>query len=215
MYQRLDKFSRNLDWLGLTHNSSYSSMLRRIAGTDDIAALRVLADVVEPVKNYRREKTATVEPTSAAPLNRLIDAARPESETARQFAKLVDAMVSGKSNTPETKTQIRIMLTRWRDNQPTLQPLLEKSFLLKEVTPVSQNLSALSTAGLQALDYLDRGEHAPESWRTEQLALVEQAKKPNAQLLVMIVPSVQKLIEKSAGQTPVAASSEQESSEPE
>ncbi len=213
MYQRLDKFSRNLDWLGLTHNSSYNSMLRRTAGADDIAALRVLADVVEPVKNYSREKTATVEPTSAAPLNRLIDAARPESDTARQFANLVDAMVSGKSNTPETKTQIRIMLMRWRDNQANLQPLLEKSFLLKEVTPVSQNLSALSTAGLQALDYLDRGERAPESWRTEQLALVEQAKKPNAQLLLMIVPSVQKLIEKSAGQTPSTVSIEQEDSE--
>jgi len=213
MYQRLDKFSRNLDWLGLTHNSSYNSMLRRLAGSDDIAALRVLADVVEPVKNYSREKTAAVEPTSAAPLNRLIDAARPESDTARQFANLVNALASGKSNTPETKTQIRTMLTRWRDNQATLQPLLEKSFLLKEVAPVSQNLSALSTAGLQALDYLDRGERAPESWKTEQFALVEQAKKPNAQLLLMIVPSVQKLIEKSAGQAPAAVSSEQEDSE--
>src|SRR5579864_2581954 len=60
MYNRLERFSRKLDWLGLTHNSSYSAMLRRLAGQDDITALRVLADVVEPVKNYSREKTAVV-----------------------------------------------------------------------------------------------------------------------------------------------------------
>ena len=32
MYERLAKFSRSLDWLGLTHNSSYGPMLRRLAG---------------------------------------------------------------------------------------------------------------------------------------------------------------------------------------
>src|SRR5579864_873651 len=60
MYTRMNAISRKLDWLGLTHNSSYSAMLRRLAGQDDITALRVLADVVEPVKNYSREKTAVV-----------------------------------------------------------------------------------------------------------------------------------------------------------
>ena len=45
-------------------------------------------------------------------------------------------------------------MSRWRDNQIELQPLFEKSFLLKEVAPISQNLSALGAAGLAALDYL-------------------------------------------------------------
>jgi len=213
MYDRLERFSRKLDWLGLTHNSSYSAMLRRLAGQDDIAALRVLADVVEPVKNYSREKTAVVEPTSATPLNRLIDAARPESNTARRFAILVDGLVSGESSSAESKTQIRVLLTRWHDNQANLEPLLEKSFLLKEVAPVSQNLSALSAAGLRALDYLDSGQQAPEAWKTEQLALVEQAKKPSAQLLLVIAPSIQKLIEKSAGLPISVTATEQDDSD--
>ncbi|HTC92450.1 MAG TPA: family 20 glycosylhydrolase [Terriglobales bacterium] len=200
MYDRLERFSGKLDWLGLTHNSSYSAMLRRLAGQDDITALRVLADVVEPVKNYNRSKTAVAEATSATPLNRLIDAARPESNTARQFATLVNGLISGENNTAESKAQIRALLTRWRDNQANLEPVLEKSFLLKEVEPVSQNLSSLGAAGLRALDYLDSGERAPEAWKAEQLALVEQARKPSAQLLLMIAPSIQKLIEKSAGQ---------------
>ena len=77
MYQRLENVSRWLDWLGLTHNSSYGPMLRRIAGSNDISALRTFTDVVEPVKDYNREEIAVVEATSLSPLNRVIDAARP------------------------------------------------------------------------------------------------------------------------------------------
>ncbi len=204
MYERLAKFSRSLDWLGLTHNSSYGPMLRRLAGSDDTAALRALADVVEPVKGYSREKTAPTEPTSATPLNRLIDTTRPESDTARRFSNLVDGLISGQSNTPETKAEIRAMLTRWRDNQTKLEPLLENSFLLKETDGLSRNLSSVSAAGLRALDYLESGQQAPKEWKTEQLALIEQAKKPNAQVLLMIASPVQKLIETSAGE-PVSA----------
>ena len=199
MYQRLEVVSRHLDWFGLTHNSSYGPMLRRIAGTNDIAALRTLADVVEPVKDYAREETATVVPTSATPLNRLVDAARPESDTTRRFADLVNAIVSGQANNTETKAQIRMLLTRWRDNQTSLQPLLDRSFLLKEAAPIAQDLSALGAAGLRALDYLDRSERPPDPWKAEQLALVEEAKKPKAQLLLMVILPVQKLIEASAG----------------
>ena len=199
MYQRLEVVSRHLDWFGLTHNLSYGPMLRRIAGTNDISALRTLADVVEPVKDYAREETATVLPTSATPLNRLVDAARPESDTARRFADLVNAIVSGQANNTETKTQIRMLLTRWHDNQTSLQPLLDRSFLLKEAAPIAQDLSALGAAGLRALDYLDRGERPPDPWKAEQLALIVEAKKPKSQLLLMVILPVQKLIEASAG----------------
>lgn len=199
MYQRLAVVSRWLDGLGLTHNSSYDPMLRRIAGTDDITALKVLADVLEPVKDYTREETAPAPATSASPLNRVVDAVRPESATARQFADAVNQLVGGAAK-PGTEARVRSMLNRWRDNQAELQPQFEKSLLLKEVAPVSQNLSALGAAGLAALDYLDRGEPAPAPWVTEQLALVEQAKKAQAQLLIMVAPSVEKLIQASAGQ---------------
>ncbi|MBZ5704324.1 MAG: family 20 glycosylhydrolase [Acidobacteriia bacterium] len=201
MYQRLEETSRRLEWLGLTHNSSYVPMLRHIAGTDDISALRILADVVEPVKDYTREELAPVPATSADPVNRLVDAVHPESQTARQFAEMVNALVAGSANAA-TKEHIRMLLTQWRDNHAKLQPLVANSFLLKEVMPLSQDLSALGDAGLRALDYLDRGERAPEVWRTTQLDLVELAKKPRAQLLLMVAPSVEKLIEASGAGTP-------------
>jgi hexosaminidase len=199
MYQRLSVVSDWLDGFGLTHNSSYAPMLRRIAGTNDIAALKVLADVLEPVKDYTREETAPAPATSASPLNRVVDAVRPESATARQFADAVNELVGGTPK-PGSEARIRKWLSGWRDKQVELQPQNVKSLLLKEVTPISQNLSALGAAGLAALDYLDRGEPAPAPWVAAQLALVEQASKPQAQLLIMVAPSVGRLIQASAGQ---------------
>jgi hexosaminidase len=205
MYQRLAVTGNWLDSLGLTHNSSYGPMLRRIAGTNEIAALKVLADVIEPVKDYTREETAAAPATSASPLNRVVDAVRPESATARQFANAVNELLGGSAK-PGSEVRVRNLLSRWRDNQVELQPQFEKSLLLKEVSPISQNLSALGAAGLAALDYLDRGESAPSAWVAGQLALVEQASKPQSQLLIMVTPSVEKLIRASAGQVGASTS---------
>jgi hexosaminidase len=197
MYQRMGVISHRLDWLGLTHNSNYVPMLRRMTGTDDVSALRTLADVVEPVKDYTREELAERTPVSSDPLNRLVDAARPESMTARRFAALVDAFMAGDSK-PGTEAEIRTLLGRWRDQQVELQPLADESFLVKEALPLSRSLSMLGTAGLAALEYMDHGERAPAAWKAEQLAFIEQAKKPKAQLLLVVAPSVQKLVEASA-----------------
>jgi hexosaminidase len=199
MYQRLQQISRWLDGLGLTHNSSYDPMLRRIAGSDDISALRTFTDVVEPVKDYAREESAVVEATSLSPLNRVIDAARPESETARHFADLVNAIVAGTADAG-AKQEVRTLLTAWRDDQNNLQALEDHSFLLKEIVPLSQDLSAVATTGLQAVDYIDRGERPPNAWAEQQFVLLDQAQKPKAQLLLMVAPSVQKLVEASSGQ---------------
>ncbi len=198
MYQRLEGTSRWLDSFGLTHNASYDPMLRRIAGTDDIRALRILADLVEPVKDYTRSKLATAEATAATPLNRLVDAARPESAAARHFATWVAALLAGGMK-PDTEAQARTLLARWRDNDASLEPVARDSFLMQEAVPISRDLSALGAVGLEALDYLDRGQPSPEQWRAEQLARIAEAEKPQAQLLLMIAPSIRRLVETSAG----------------
>ena len=198
MYQRLEGTSRWLDSFGLTHNASYDPMLRRIAGTDEIRALRILADLVEPVKDYTRSKLATAEATAATPLNRLVDAARPESAAARHFATWVAALLAGGMK-PDTEAQARTLLARWRDNDASLEPVARDSFLMQEAVPISRDLSTLGTVGLEALDYLDRGQPSPEQWRAEQLARIAEAEKPQAQLLLMIAPSIRRLVETSAG----------------
>jgi hexosaminidase len=195
MYARMEVVSKELDDVGLTHNTSYQIMLRRIAGSDEIGPLRVLADVVEPTKDYTRHGTSPIPPTSLVPLNRLIDAARPESMTARHFASTVDALLAGQA---DAAAKAKEMLTRWQENDAKFEPLASESFLAKEVVPASQNLTAVAAIGLQALDYLERHEPAPDAWKTQQLALLEQAKTPRAQVLLMIVDPVEKLVQAAA-----------------
>jgi hexosaminidase len=196
MYARLAQISWRLDRLGLTHNTDYIPMLQRIANAEDTAPLRVLADVVEPVKGYRAQ-FAKLEPSSADPLNRLVDAARPESDTAREFSNLVDSVLAGQCKDAALSARLRRLLTKWHENN--LQPLIEKSFLLQEIAPLAQNLSSISSAGLQAIDYIDRGERPAENWKAEQLAMIQRAEKPtSAQLLLMVASPVQKLVEASS-----------------
>ncbi|MGO9086723.1 MAG: beta-N-acetylhexosaminidase [Candidatus Sulfotelmatobacter sp.] len=198
MYARLNAVSLDLEWLGLTHRSARVHMLHRMAGAGDISALRVLADVLEPVKDYNRWDDSKGPIDFHAPLNRMIDAVYPESDAARQFAALVQTFIQSGGKDQAAETQIRAWLTSWRDNDGKLHPLLDQSFLLQEDIALSQNLSALGAAGLQTLDYLDKSQAAPDSWKTQQLALVDQAKKPQAGLLLMVAPPIGQLIEASA-----------------
>jgi len=198
MYARLDFISARLDWLGLTHKAYYRRMLQRIAGAaspDEFAALKTLADVIEPVKDYTREHTAPAEPTSVTPMNRVVDAVPLESDAGRHFGELVDRFLAASCHDAAAEAQLRAQLTLWRDNDARLQPLVQRSFLVKEIASTSQDLAALGNAGLATLDSLDKGQAATDAWKAQQLALIEQVKKPKAQLLLIPVPAVQKLIE--------------------
>jgi hexosaminidase len=197
MYERMDAVSFDLEWLGLAHRSARYEMLHRMAGDADISALRVLADVVEPVKDYNRWDDAKGPIDFHAPLTHMIDAVYPESETAREFTNLVNAFLQSGAKDRAAEVQIRSWLMLWRDNDAKLHSLLTQSSLLQEDIQLSQNLSAVGLAGLQALDYIDRSQPAPDSWKTQQLALINQAKGRSADMLLMVAAPVQQLIEAS------------------
>jgi hexosaminidase len=173
--------------------------LRRLAGPDatpeQLAALRTLADVVEPVKDYTREATAPAKPTSATPLNRLVDAVPLESDAAHRFAELVDKYLASSCRDADAAAQLRTQLSTWRDNDARLQPLIQQSFLAKELAPTSHDLSAVAAVGLAALDFATKGGAAPDDWKAQQLAIVEQTNKPKAQLLLVPAPAIQRLVE--------------------
>jgi hexosaminidase len=135
------------------------------------------------------------------PLNRLVDIARPESDQARRFRDVVQTYIGSGYKDQTSEREIRTRLAAWRDNDARLHPLLARSFLLNELSLLSEDLSSLGAAGLVALDYLDKSEPSPNLWRTQQLALVEQARTAKADLLLMVVEPVQQLIERSGGQT--------------
>jgi hexosaminidase len=198
LYARLDVISARLGWLGLTHNSYYRSMLERIAGPsspEEFAALRTLTDLVEPVKHHSRRATAPGEHLSTTPLNRMVDAVPLESAAARRFAELMNAFLAGGCRKQAEQTALGAQFTVWRDNDALFQSLARRSFLVQEGSALSQDLSVLGTMGLAALHFLEQGTVAPAQWKAEQLASMEQIKKPKGQLLLIPAEAVARLVE--------------------
>jgi hexosaminidase len=196
MYARLAIVSQTLNHYGLEHNLSYPAMLSRMTGEPDPLPLRVFGDVMQPPRLYAREQLRSYD--AFAPLNRLVDAIPPESDTARQFLNRVNRIVTGTA-TSEDWEQAQEWLVLWRDNDAQLQPLLSRSDLTRELAPVSTSLQHISQTGLDAIGYLRDHRSAPADWRTRQLALLQTAEKPQAVLVNMIAPAVQKLVQATTG----------------
>ncbi|GAC1625565.1 MAG: hypothetical protein NVS9B13_21070 [Candidatus Acidiferrum sp.] len=209
MYARMEIESARLEWLGLTHRTYYRQMLQRIAGAatpEEFAALHTLADVLEPVKDYTREATATFEPTSESPLNRVVDAVPLESDAGRRFNESVDQYQAGGCSDTEAEHRLRVQVVRWQRNDRMFQSLAQHSLLAKEVEANSQDLSSIGAAGLEALDFLTQAKVAPEEWKSRQLGALGTAEKPKAQLLLIPVAGVRKLVEAAGSGTGCVAS---------
>ncbi len=192
MYRRLEAISLQLEELGLTHEKNADMMLRRIARSREIGPLKTLVSVVEPVKEYNRNKDRTA--GMLTPLTRLIDAARPDSQAARRFAAMVDGLLSDAPHFHRNRDSIRVVLTEWRDVRPALDIMIDKAPVLREAEQLPRDLSDIGAVGLEALSYLAAGLAPPDGWRDAKLAMLAEAAKPKAEVEFAMLEPVKKLI---------------------
>ena len=203
MYQRLATVSRWLEWSGVEHRSGYQRMLDRLAGGSPAPALRVLADVVEPLGIDQRQAARSY--SHDVPLNRLVDAAQPESETVRLLEDAIhrfvadplvaDPLVADPGQHRQEGEEIRLAMSQWSVNDRRLRPLLASSILLEEAAPLSEDLSKLGSVGLRALQYLESGEPAPANWLAEQKLALNQMEQPKAEVVLAAVRPVKALLD--------------------
>src|SRR3989440_2199100 len=168
MYRRLSVISRQLEELGLTHERNYGMLLRRLAASENTAPLRTLASIVEPVKQYRRYQMRPQ--TMPSPLTGLVDAARPDSETARHFNSNVDDFISDARRFALNRLELEHALAEWQTARRALGPMIDQSPALQEARPLANDLSAIAETGLEALAYLSSGNIPTTEWRQTQLA---------------------------------------------
>jgi hexosaminidase len=200
MYGRLAVESIRLEALGLKHLANYRPMLERIAGVEAASSMRLLADAVEPVKGYERKRSDN----QRWPLNRLVDAARPESLAARDFNAKIDVLLSGLANANGTidfngdavAIEIQDRLTAWRELPRTLKPAVEHSPMGAEAMSVAVALSTMSAAAQDALRALAARQPLPSDWKTQKLdQLKKSSTQPQAEVILAVAPGLQKLIE--------------------
>jgi len=210
MYARLAVVSEWLEWFGLTHRSYQRPMLQRIAGSssaEELAALTALAQALEPVKDYTREENATVEPTSQTPMNRVVDAVHLESEPSRRFSVKVDEFLASSCRDVAKAAELRSQLTKWAANDARLQPLAQRSLLVKEAGPASAAFSQAAELALGALDRITQGLPLTDDLKKQQLAALEayELQAHKAQLTLPARLAFQKVIEAAAANGSCAA----------
>ena len=200
MYARMESESTRLEWLGLTHRSFQGTMLQRIAGSwtpAEFDALRALARAVEHQKDYTREESAGSPPTSLTPLNRLVDAVYPESDVSRRFSLLVDQFVASGCKDPALVVEIRLQLAEWATIDERLQPLAQRSHLVKDAASASSAFSQAAKIAVGALEAIQKASPLSIEQRKAQLdslnALELEAHK--SQLTIPELAAFQKLIE--------------------
>lgn len=190
MYHRLENVNFRLEELGITHLKNQEMMLRRLTNNNDCTALKTLVDVIEPVKIYARNGQG-VQYYSFSPYTRVVDAAFPDANVAREFRKLVDEFLAGKK---ELKNDITAQLTLWKNNHNKLERTINLSPVIKEIEPLSLNLNLLSETGLEILSLLEKKQKPKEAWLKEKENLLLESKKPYGQTELMIVSAIEKLL---------------------
>jgi hexosaminidase len=193
MYRRMATVSRWLEWSGVEHRSGYQRMLDRLAGGAPAPALRVLADVVEPLGIDQRQAARSY--SHDIPLNRLVDAAQPESETVRLLEEAIHSFVRDPGRHRQEAEEIRLAMSQWIANDNRLRPLIASSVLLEEAAPLSENLSKTGNIGLRALQYLESGEPAPANWLAEEKLALTNMEQPRAEVVLAAVRPVKALLE--------------------
>ncbi len=192
MYRRLSVINRQLEELGLTHERNYGMLLRRLAASDNTGPLRTLASIIEPVKQYRRYQQRPQ--TMLSPLTGLVDAARPDSATARHFNSNVDAFLADAPRFALNRSELERTLVEWQTASRALGPMIDRSPALQEARPLANDLSVIAAAGLEAMSYLSSGDAPTMEWRQAQLARLDEAAKPKAALEFVVMTSVRKLV---------------------
>jgi len=180
MYSRMTAVSRVLEWTGVQHRANYAPMLERLAGGRPTEPLRVLADAVEALGIGPRAIGNRY--TSLMALNRLVDAARPESESVRALELAASKFAADPKASAAEAAALRRAFSLWAANDARFQELAVENPLLEELKPLSRDLAALGTAGLTLLDGLEKGQPPTAAFIAEQTREIARMEKPAAEL---------------------------------
>lgn len=193
MERRLALFSARLEWLGLTHRSSYGRMLARMAEYRDIEGLKVLGDVAEHVKGYERGRLRPY--TAFTPMNRMVDAIPAESITGREFGRMVDRYLRSPGKGALADSIVR-QLQVWEGNHARLSPLFASAPMTAELRDISESLMRSAALGLEAMNVLQAPKKTlPKAAQEKRTQALAAAAKPQPDITLVVVPHIRRLVE--------------------
>ncbi|MFZ0817432.1 MAG: family 20 glycosylhydrolase [Candidatus Sulfotelmatobacter sp.] len=192
MYRRLVTESLQLEALGLTHISQETVSLRQLAGTVEIDPLQILASVLEPVTFHDRAHQQ--HPNQLTVLNQLVDALRPDPPSRHNFELLVRAYLQNPATRLQEESELSTNFKAWIAAEPGILRLMAGSPMLAQAELRAQQLTVLGTTGLQVVSYLSSGLSAATGWKAQQLALLDEAEKPQALVRFTVIEPLRDLV---------------------
>jgi hexosaminidase len=188
MYRRLLRLNEFLETIGLRHMSYRESLFISRIEESYRVPLNHLIDVLQEDLLFNRMAIYDPPFDVETPLNRVVDAAAPESYTAIRFERKVDKFLETKEE--GLKEEIREQLEIWASIQEKLEPAIELYPFLKEMEPHAYHLSRL--AGL-ALLMLDKSGESHAS-AAELNALLVDARKAYGGTLLSVVSGLERIL---------------------
>jgi len=173
-------------------------MLDRLAGGQPVEPLRVLADASEALGLSGRSRARAPRYTSLVPLNRFVDAVRPESESVRGLELAAGKVIANPTGAPAEIKLLSEGFHLWAANDERFQPLAEGDGLLAELKPLSKDLTALGSMGLRILDYLANAKPAPADWIAAQNQELTRMARPSAEVKLAATRPVKLLLDELA-----------------
>jgi hexosaminidase len=193
MYKKLDVISIQLEELGLTHKKNIDMILRRLCQSEDIAPLKTLVNIIEPVKAYERAGSKNVPYRSLSPFSRIVDAAQADAPAARQFNNLVEQFLMKPDK--ENKEKITALADTWIANNKTVRTIIETNPVLKETEPVLTDIDNCAAFAVEAVNLISKKKKPSPTWTAQAKETIANAKKHKADVELAFLPAIEKLVE--------------------
>ncbi len=196
MYKRLDHVSPLMEEYGLTHITYQSKILRILTNGQPIKPLKILVDVIKPLEGYERnnfQKYGGYEYFQYSPHTLVVDAAVADPKPARDLNKLIGRFL--KNQNLKDAEKVKEHLSILKDNHKELRPIIDESPMLKEIEPLSKNLSDLAGTGLEALNFIENQNSADAAWINKASIVLDNSLISYGKVQIAIIKGIKNLVQ--------------------
>jgi len=178
--------------IGLLHRQQQLIALQKLAGKNEVAPVKIFAEMLEPAHYYHRqhEKSAYETYSKADPLNRLADALPAENESLRQFNQRLDVWLKKPQENADYYA-LRAGFERWIHNRSMLQSFLE---MHPDLVSLANRTDLVARTSLELLDKRLKTSVLMQSERKKVMELVQQAQLLDQELVVAAASSLEKIL---------------------
>ena len=212
LYRRLFIVQEGLRRSGLKDQTNRAAMIANLApnGTETVKGF---VDLVAPSRNHAHNHVLrgllTFKTFPPQDFKGLADIAAPDSLEVIEFDRSVNLLLAGHA---KSATSLRDQLQAWKDVATGFTALAPSNPALAEASPIAADIQDLSQIGLEALSSIESKTPPTADWhRRAEAALAKQTaaqkasatifaglsskEQPPADLLILFVPSLQRLVD--------------------